>query len=134
VEHEWGAKNRHALYGEGASRLFIIYLTQPLLNSKQGVEATAAAFTNHLAVLLRVSLAGLCTTRGKAYWRMNPSYLDDQNFVPNFKYGWEMWRRSAHLYPSRVMWWSRLVKRRIRLLFSRAGVERCRERQAIENF
>jgi hypothetical protein len=65
---------------------------------------------------------------------MKPSYLDDQNFVQNFKQQWEMWRRSAHLYPSRAMWWSRLVNRRIRLLLGRAGVERCREREAMENF
>jgi hypothetical protein len=109
---------------KGASRLDRIYL---LLKSEERVEAIAAAFTDHLAVLLRLSLALPCKTRGKGYWRMKPSYLDDQNFVQNFKQHWEMWRRSAHLYPSRVMWWSRLVKCRIRLLFIRAGVERCRE-------
>jgi len=32
------------------------------------------------------------------------------------------------------MWWCRLVKRRIRLLFSRAGVELCRERESMEHF
>jgi hypothetical protein len=32
------------------------------------------------------------------------------------------------------MWWCRLVKRRIRLFFSRAGVERCRESAAMEDF
>jgi len=32
------------------------------------------------------------------------------------------------------MWWCRLVKRRIRLLFSHAGVERCREHEIMEHF
>ena len=51
-----------------------------------------------------------------------------------FQITWKMWRENAHHYPSRVMWWCRLVKRRIRLPFSRAGVERCRERQVMEHF
>jgi hypothetical protein len=45
-----------------------------------------------------------------------------------------MWKKNAHYYPTRVMWWCRFVKRRIRLLFSRAGVERRRERENMENF
>jgi hypothetical protein len=47
---------------------------------------------------------------------------------------WEVWRKNAHYYPSRVMWWCRLMKRKIRLFFSRAGVERCREREIMEHF
>jgi hypothetical protein len=97
------------------------------------VEAVAAAFTDYVAVVLRVSTAVPCTTRGKGYWRMNPTLFDDQDFVQNFKHQWGMWR-SANLYLSKAMWWSRLVKRRISLLFSRAGVERCKEREAMENF
>ena len=119
---------------QGASRIDRIYLTRQLLTSKQGVESIAAAFTDHLAAILRVSLSAPCTTRGKGYWRMNPTYLDDQHFLRTFKQHWDMWKKSTRYYPSRVMWWCRLVKRRIRLLFSRAGVERCRERAAMEDF
>ena len=39
-----------------------------------------------------------------------------------------MWRKNAHYYSSRVIWC-----RLIRLLFSRAGVERCRELEIIEH-
>jgi exonuclease III len=66
---------------QGASRLDRIYLSRQLLKSKQGVETIAAAFTDHLAVMLRVSLSTPCTTQGKGYWRMNPTYLDDQHLI-----------------------------------------------------
>ena len=62
---------------EGASRIGRIYLSRQLLKSKQGVESIAAVFTDHLAVMLRVSFSAPCTTRGKGYWRMNPTDLDD---------------------------------------------------------
>ena len=88
----------------------------------QGVESTAAAFTDHLAVMLGVSLCAPCTTRGNGYWRMNPTYLDDQHFLQTFRQHWKTWRKNEHYYPSRVMWWCRLVKQRIRALFSRADV------------
>ena len=110
-----------------------MYLSKQLLQTNQGAETIAAAFTDHPAVILRVSLSASCTTRGKVYWRMNPTCLDDQNLLQNFQQHWEMWRKMANHYPSRVMWWCRLVRRRIRLLFSRAGAERCREREVVEN-
>jgi len=65
---------------------------------------------------------------------MNLTYLDDQHFLQTLRQHWEMWRKNAHHYPSRVMWWCRLVRRSISLLFSRAGVERCREREIMEHF
>jgi len=119
---------------QGDSRIGRIYLSLQLLKSKLGVESIAAAFTDNLAVMLRVSLSALCTTRGKGYWRMNPTYMEDQQLLQTFRQQWEMWRKNAHHYPSRVMWWCRLVKRRIRLLFSRAGVERYRECEVMEHF
>ena len=45
-----------------------------------------------------------------------------------------MWRKNSHHYGCRVMWRCRLVKGRISLLFSGAGVERCRKREIMEHF
>ena len=47
---------------QGVSRLDRIYLSRQLLKSKQGMESIAAAFTDDLAVMLRVSLSAPCTT------------------------------------------------------------------------
>ena len=70
---------------QGASRLDSIYLSRQLLKSKLGVESITAALTEHLAVMLRVSLSALCKTWGKGYWQMNPTYLDDQKFLQTFR-------------------------------------------------
>ena len=134
----WDVNQGRMIYthytAQDASRLDSIYISRQLLKSKQGLESLTAAYTDHLAVMLRVSFSAPFTTRGKGYWRMNPTYMDDQHFLQTLRQQWEMWKKNAHHYPSRVMWWCRLVKRRIRHLFSRAGVERCRERAIMENF
>jgi len=65
---------------------------------------------------------------------MNTTYLDDQHFLHTFKQHWEKCRNAAYYYPASVMWRCMLVKRRIRLLFSCASAERCREREVMEHF
>jgi endonuclease/exonuclease/phosphatase family metal-dependent hydrolase len=97
------ANQRRIIYthhtAQGASRLDRIYLSRQLMKSKQGVETIAAAFTDYLAVMIRVSLSTPCTTRGKGYWRMNPTYLDEQHLIQTFRQHWEMWKKKCTLLP-----------------------------------
>jgi endonuclease/exonuclease/phosphatase family metal-dependent hydrolase len=50
-----------------ASRIDSIYVTENLKRTQQGAEAVAAAFTNHMAIVLRLSIDIPCVTRGKGY-------------------------------------------------------------------
>jgi len=43
-----------------------IHLSEDLLCNKEGVETTAAAFTDHLAVLIQIKLATPIILRGEA--------------------------------------------------------------------
>jgi len=47
---------------------------------QQGAVKVAAAFTDHFAVTLRLTLDISCTPRGKGYWRMNASCLSGSTF------------------------------------------------------
>ena len=132
VNHGWMIYMHYT--AQGVSRLDRIYVSCQLLKSKQGVESIAAEFMDHLAIMLHVSLSGPCRTWGKGYWQIYPTYLDDQHFLQTFRQHWEMWRKNAHYYLSRMMWWCRLVKRRIRFFFSCTSVERCRECEIMEHF
>jgi len=59
----WDVNQGRIIYthytAQGASRLDRIYLSRQMLKSKQGVESIASAFTDNMAVLLRVSLSAL---------------------------------------------------------------------------
>jgi hypothetical protein len=66
----------------GASRLDRIYVTENLRKNKKGVETVAAAFTDHLAVVLRITLDTRNICRGRGYWKMNVSLLTHWNTQP----------------------------------------------------
>jgi exonuclease III len=80
----WGASVNRQTYTHyahtGAARLDRIYVTEDLRRQKQGMETIAAAFTDHLAVLLRMAMTTPFIHRGRGIWRMNISYLNDLPF------------------------------------------------------
>jgi len=117
-----------------ASRLDRIYVTQILLSRKQGVETIAAAFTDHLAVVLRLAIETPIPSAGRGYWRMNVSYLHDKTFREDLTTRWAQWKKHKKFYPNCVLWWGRYVKRMVRQLFTSEGTNRRRDRKTLENF
>jgi len=57
-----------------------LYLSEDLIRHKQGTETIAAAFSDHLAVLLRIQLVTPRSLRGKGRWIMNNSFMEDASF------------------------------------------------------
>ena len=109
-------------------------MTKGLRRNKQGVETIAVAFTDHLAVYLRVNLAFPFIHRGRGRWRMNVSYLSDRDFQGKVPVAWAEWKRHVHRYPDMVNWWVHYVKRKIRALFTKEGTDRNYDRVTMENF
>ena len=91
----------------GTSRIDRIYVTHYLRRRQQGVETVAAAFMDHFAVILRLTMDVPCSPRGKGYWRMNVSFLSDPFFLQTTKENWEKWWTHMTCYLHRVMWWCR---------------------------
>jgi len=98
----------------GAARLDRIYVTDELRRNKQGVETIAAAFTDHLAVLLWINISTPIIHRGRGRWRMNTSFLNDMPFRLGIKDAWTEWTKSIRRYPDIAQWWVYYVKRRIK--------------------
>ena len=109
-------------------------MTKGLRRNKQGVETIAVAFTDHLAVYLRVNLAFPFIHRGRGRWRMNVSYLSDRDFQGKVPVAWAEWKRHVHRYPDMVNWWVHYVKRKIRAIFAKEGTERNYDRVTMEDF
>jgi endonuclease/exonuclease/phosphatase family metal-dependent hydrolase len=59
----------------GASLLDRIYISRNLQPKKKGVETIVAAFTDHLAVVIRMAIENSIPTHGRGYWKMNASLL-----------------------------------------------------------
>jgi exonuclease III len=117
----------------GAARLDRIYMTDVVRTRKQGVEITPAAFTDHLAVVLHMQLPESPKIQRRFLWRMNITLLDDASFSSSLQTQWLKWRREARHYQSKLMWWDRHVKCRLRQFFLREGVKKNREKKDLEN-
>jgi hypothetical protein len=73
----------------GASRLERIYVTRNLRDRKKGIETVVAAFTDHLAVILRIELEVDSIRRGKGYWKMNAALMQDVPFRAQIRQQWK---------------------------------------------
>jgi len=118
----------------GAARIDRIYLSEDLLCNKQGAETIAAAFTDHLAVLIRVKFATPIIFRGRGRWYMNTSLLKDAPFRRKVRDVWNEWTKHIKRYPDIMHWWVHYVKQKIKLLFTKEGTERNADRRRLEDF
>jgi endonuclease/exonuclease/phosphatase family metal-dependent hydrolase len=118
----------------GASRLDRIYVSRNILTHKPGAETLAAAFTDHMAVALRLSGADPMPTHEKGTWRINTTPLQDTSFLTTLQSLWTSWQKHKKYYPSIVLWWERYIKRMIRTTFMRYGAKCKRNRTTLENF
>ena len=95
----------------GTSRMDGIYITEPLINQKQGVETVAAVFSDYFAVILRLKL--------------DITLLEESTFQETIKEQWKNWQKYLRYYPNKVEWWEQL--------FQREGAERSSDRRELEN-
>jgi hypothetical protein len=65
---------------------------------------------------------------------MNKNILQEKTFQETFKTKCEKCKMNKKHYPTSVMWWSRYVKKQIKLTFIAEGPERRRDRCHMENF
>jgi len=91
-------------------------------------------FTDHFAVVLRLAVDTPLPERGKSYWKIDTSYLQETTFRDVIKEQWMRWKRHKKFYPNDVTWWGRYVKGQTRRLFICEGTSRRRVRNSLEHF
>jgi hypothetical protein len=85
-----------------ASRLDRIYNSNMLQPRKQGVLTAVAAFTDHLAIVLRVASRDPISTHGRGYWMINTSVLRDRSFRRLLQYKMGHQPEPQEILPHRV--------------------------------
>jgi len=93
-----------------------------------------AAFTDHLAVVLRMGLDVTPMRRGRSYWKMSTTLLRDKRFQGQLRQCWTDWNKQIKHNPTMVLWWEWVAKVHIKRLFIREGTERQREETEMETF
>ena len=88
----WETSQEHATYthytSRGASRIDRIYVSRNLSRHKRGAETRVAAFTDHLAVVIRIALEATTMLRGRSYWKINMALLSEERFQEQLQQCW----------------------------------------------
>ena len=111
-----------------------IYVLKRLYSRKTGVERVATAFTNHLAVVLRLVIDAPLPIRGRSYWRMNSSLLQSEALGKETDDQWHTCAQHKRHYNNCVTWWEKYVKNMLRQLFIKQGTSRRRALRQMEDF
>jgi hypothetical protein len=100
----------------GTSRIYLIYLSKADKDRKTDIEIVHTAFTDHHAVVLRLSTPAPEKRRRKGRWKMGPDIVQESTFKAKFQTEWEKWRGHKRYYPDVGMWWERHVQKNIKQL------------------
>jgi hypothetical protein len=90
----------------GASRLngIYTYVKSNISGQKLGVKTVFAAFTDHLAVYLRITLETPQLQRGLSLRKIKTKHLEDTIISCRFQQEWTRWRLQEGKYPNMVTW------------------------------
>ena len=111
----------------GASRIDRIYSTKEMSYKKISVETVAAAYINHLSVVLWVSVDVLIVRRGEGFRKKTTSILCEEAFKERLLQKWAVWKQQKRFNPDWPMWWGRYTKKQIRIFCIQEGSERRRD-------
>jgi len=69
-----------------------------------------AAFTDHYAVAIRITVQDTNLQTARVRWKMDPILINDKHLMKRTSSEWVKWRTHKRHYPDITMWWERCVK------------------------
>jgi hypothetical protein len=87
-----------------------------MVQRKSGIETISAPFTDHHALVLRVTLPVPTMRMGILRWKMEPTVMNDDALKRKIRENWIQWRSRKRHYPHVAMWWERCVKNQLQRL------------------
>jgi len=76
-----------------------------------GIEIIPAAFMDHYAVALHITVNGTHLKRARGRWKMEPLLITDEHLKRRISSEWMKWRNQRQNYLDITMWWERYVKK-----------------------
>ena len=90
----------HSLLPDRGTRIDLFNATKELCERKTAVETVAAAFTDHHAVMLRLTVHIPILRRGRGMWKVNTALVDDAECKAKLCHQWEHWTRQYGTFRS----------------------------------
>ena len=112
--------------GSLSSRIDIFGCPYSWISSVLACDILPSPFSDHCAVLLRVNVPQ-AVLRGAGRWKLNISFLEDEEYVSLISNFLLDWRRYQNCYSSLAKWWE-ACKEKIKGLSIKYGVAKSRAR------
>jgi len=74
-----------------------------------GIEIIPAAFTDHYAVAIRITVQNTDLQRARVRWKMDPIMINDKHLIKRISSEWVKWQTPKRHYPDITMCWERCV-------------------------
>lgn len=117
-----------------SSRLDRIYITSSGKSCVRSYDVIPVSFSNHHAVLLRVTGFPRAQSFGRGYWKLNCGLLNRDQVDKDFCALWASWRLCIPRYPSISHWWITFVKPAIKRHFKQEAYFAARDRRQTTEF
>jgi hypothetical protein len=99
-------------------------MSTDLQKQKTGIEIIPAAFTDHDAVALRITIDDYDLQRRRGRWKMDPMLMADEHLQRRIRTEWVKWQKHKRYYPGITMWWERYVKKHVQILIRKEQSDR----------
>ena len=123
LKDAWHLKNRQVEYtyvrNNYGSRIDRVYV-KDLANCITNVKVIHVNFSDHSCVQTELNLSDI-PSRGKSYWKMNTSLLDNEVIKGKFKTEWGKMTSVKNRYDNLNAWWDLYAKKEIKKFFIREG-------------
>jgi hypothetical protein len=108
-------------------------MAKEIQSLKTGIEIVLVAFTDHLAVVLRISSPAQNVSRRQWRWKTDPEAMQNRDLQDNIRSAMEKWRQRQRYYDDIVQWWERCVKAQLQKLICRDAYKRHRDAFLMKN-
>lgn len=120
--------------GVSSSRLDRFYVSTSATSCVRSYSIVPVSFSNHHAVVIKMTGLPQAQTFGRGYWKLNCSNLYAENIYDDFRAVWNSWKRSIVKYTSISDWWIKFAKPATKRFFRQISFQLAREKRSTTEF
>lgn len=126
-KYSWHRNNPHSVNGVSKARLDRFYVSFPLIPSLHSCRILPCTLSDHCAISLKIKIPPQ-KPRGCAFWHLNNSLLDDNDYRSIIIHFWTDWQNKKADFPNILSWWD-FGKSHIKVLTQMYGSKLANEKK-----
>lgn len=109
---------------DSASRIDRFYVSSELITRMTNFETVPVAFSDHHAIKFKYKLTiqEIPVLRGRGYWKINTSFLNDENISRQFKEVYDQLKQRRKYNSNFAEWWNVDFKAKVRQFYKEKSI------------